>query len=212
MDKNRTTEKTTPAAALLLRKDDYFLFSDLDSVLDISEKEARELKGHIMKTFWLKKLTHKLSAFPSHTPHISTNANGIGKTDQERIEIGRETFLSFLNSQEINTFVISNKEWNFYEKLIIEEKNTKKELNKEKFVTIFDERPAKCDWILSYLPNLAVHIEDLIFVLKKIGLAQLLALLPKQKNKRKPTAVKPAGRSRLFNEKRCILSCTETNE
>ena len=165
-----------------------------------------------MKTFWLKKLTHKLSAFPSHTPHISTNANGIGKTDQERIWISRETFLSFLNSQEINTFVISNKEWNFYEKLIIEEKNTKKELNKEKFMTIFDERPAKCDWILSYLPNLAVHIKDLKEILKKHGLDPLIAGLPKQKSKQNKIKLTVSLKERdkwIFTEAKLILPNTD---
>ncbi|MES2252473.1 MAG: hypothetical protein V4482_02155 [Pseudomonadota bacterium] len=179
MSNNRNPEKIFHSASILLLKEGcYYLFSDLPRVLGITEGEAYGVKGHIMKYFWMKKLNHELSAFPPHAIHTPTTVDGIEKTYQAGVHNFSTVFFRniILDSPEIKDFSMQDKSWDFYQRLINEE------IQRVELEKSINPADICFSWILLYLPNLAIHIKDLIYVLKINNLRPLINLLPKQKN------------------------------
>jgi hypothetical protein len=119
---------------------DYYLFSDLSNLLNISEKASDGLKSLIMRFFWKEKLTYPLRAL-----------HGLAVKNSDVWEdLDCSAFESLLlrfdpphhDRKEIN----SNK-WDFYHDLFLK---AQEGLIRK-----------------AYLPFLALHRADLIYVLKK---------------------------------------------
>lgn len=145
---------------------DYYLFSDLSNLLNISEKTSDGLKGLIMRFFWKEKLTYPLRAF-----------HGLaGKNSDVWEDLDCSAFESLLLRFETPHYErkeIEGKKWDFYHSLSVK---AREDLLRK-----------------AYLPSLALHRADLIYVLKKNNLKtqnQKLSVLWTKREKQKSETLK----------------------
>ena len=205
MKKKTKTNNVRKEAKFFLKEENYYLLSDLPQILGITEKDANDLKGFIMKEYWLGNLKHGICSFHGQYP-ISFNVIGI----EDKVLFEREMFRSLLlpvnyghwdrikinvlvdvedNHQKVKTLekevyiLLAKKPWEFYIALINEELENKRvyeSQNKPKIYTSL---------VLLYLPNLAIYIKDLKSVLKKKRLTELSRFLPKSQKRKQSDIV-----------------------
>ena len=162
-------------ANMLLHNNTHYLLSDLEEVHGISENMADRLRSYIMKHYFVGKLYYDLVVA---LPEESARNNGY--TQSSFPISSRELFTEMCRSAEqfigedkgcmscenITLEELKVKEWYFYHNLT----------NK-----VYTDRKAVHIDVELYISYLAIHILDLVNILKKLNVGPLVALLPENK-------------------------------
>lgn len=155
-------ERNIAGAKLLLKHGEYYLFSSLEELLYLTEREADSLRTNIMQSFW--KGHFKIFSIPLEGIYFDISINGLYAEDLYMpIKLSKKAFSEF--SPEFFMPCIADKEWEFY-----------KTFNK------YESTNISTFWFKVHFPLLAIALKDLRALLKSDeDLSPLLERLPLRK-------------------------------
>ena len=171
-------------SAKLCLQDYFYSFTCLEEVLGIGVSTAKILKSRIMKAFLQEELIYDLRAFFSKDYEVDS--------DEKPLDLSPELFIKFFAIQESE----KDKDWDFYEHGILKGRSDDRKEYYKIYVSLI-------------IHNLAIHITDLIAVLRNCGLtteAEFFSLIePKKRTKQEIAKLKTEKRNKKIIEQYQII-------